>query len=81
MIICLKIAYADYLGTKTFIGKRSGGICQTATHIPDTDTRRQLRSRPGNRYEEKRSETHILCSRNQRFYVVNGLIRYRTSQN
>lgn len=75
MIICLKIAYDDYLGTKTFIGKRSGGICQTATHIPDTDTR------PGNRYEEKRSETHILCSRNQRLHVVNGLVSHRVSQN
>ena len=33
------------------------------------------------RYKEKRSETHILCSRNQRFNVVNGLISHRTSQN
>ena len=72
MIICLKIAYADYLGTKTFIGKRSGGICQTATHLPNPDTRRQLRSRLDYRHEEKRREAHLLRSRDQRLNVVNG---------
>ena len=79
MIICLKIAHADYLGTKTFIGQRSSGLCQTTTHIPNPDTRRQLRSRLGNRHEEKRCEAHLLHSRNQRLHVVNGLVSHRAS--